>query len=223
MRNALTGARLAIQIHERRCLSAKEEESLQVALRQFGVMEEHLKRLLSVGNLGNREIKWFHVRTLLEEVESLVEPFSKHSNVGIDRSIPTLTVLQIHGDYDGLRNSLLNLVMNGIEAAGPGGEVEIKAYSKNDDVVFEVHDNGPGPPASISAQLFEPFVSGKSEGVGLGLAIVRQTAIQHQGSVMWQRDHGKTCFRISLPKIPSRMLNADSSRISETAFTSDLK
>ncbi|MCA9094306.1 MAG: HAMP domain-containing protein, partial [Planctomycetaceae bacterium] len=49
MRNALTGTRLAIQIHERRCLTAKEEESLAVALQQLSVMEEHMKRLLSVG------------------------------------------------------------------------------------------------------------------------------------------------------------------------------
>ncbi len=207
MRNALTGTRLAIQIHERRCLTAKEEESLAVALQQLSVMEEHMKRLLSVGKHEKRAIKWFHVRVLLDEVESLVEPFSKHSRVGIDRSLPTLKVLQIHGDSDGLRNALLNLVMNGIEAAGPGGQVEVKAYPENDDVVFEVYDNGPGPPPEIAAQLFEPFVSGKSEGVGLGLAVVRQTAMQHQGSVMWERIEGKTCFRIRLPKIPSRMLN----------------
>lgn len=219
MRNALTGTRLAIQIHERRCQTSKEEESLHVALQQLRVMEEHMKRLLSVGKHEKRAINWFHVRVLLEEVETLVEPFSKHSRVGIDRSLPTLKVLQIHGDSDGLRNALVNLVMNGIEAAGPGGQVEVKAYPENEDVVFEVYDNGPGPPPEIAAQLFEPFVSGKSEGVGLGLAVVRQTVVQHQGSVMWERVDGKTCFRIRLPKIPSRILNLDSTPASEPAAT----
>lgn len=209
MRNALTGTKLAIQIHERRCLTAKEEESLRVALSQLSVMEEHLKRLLSVGRGEKREIKWFHVRELLQEVETLVAPFCKHSHVGIDRSPPTLKVLQIHGDYDGLRNALLNLVMNGIEAAGPGGQVELRSIPEGNELVFEVYDNGPGPPPPIAAQLFEPFVSGKAEGVGLGLAVVRQAVTQHQGSVMWERVEGRTCFRIRLPRIPTRMLSRE--------------
>lgn len=209
MRNALTGTRLAVQIHERRCLTSREEESLTVALQQLNVMEEHMKRLLSVGKQEKRSIRWFHVRVLLAEVETLVEPFCKHSRVEIDHSLPTLKVLQIHGDSEALRNALLNLVMNGIEAAGPGGHVEVRAFPDREDVVFEVLDNGPGPPPEIAPQLFEPFVSGKSEGVGLGLSVVRQAVVQHQGSVMWERLDEKTCFRIRLPKIPSRTLQSE--------------
>jgi nitrogen-specific signal transduction histidine kinase len=66
-------------------------------------------------------------------------------------------------------------------------------------LVLEILDNGPGPPAHLADRLFEPFVTGKSEGVGLGLAVARQVAEAHAGRLTWSRTEGWTCFRIELP------------------------
>jgi len=68
--------------------------------------------------------------------------------------------------------------------------------------VIEVSDSGPGPPAEIAAKLFEPFVTGKPEGIGLGLAIAKQAAEAHGGRLSWERREGKTVFRIELPLNP---------------------
>jgi nitrogen-specific signal transduction histidine kinase len=51
----------------------------------------------------------------------------------------------------------------------------------------------------VAERLFEPFVSGKPEGVGLGLAVARQAAEAHGGTITWQREGGQTVFRIELP------------------------
>src|SRR5439155_2804910 len=66
-------------------------------------------------------------------------------------------------------------------------------------VILEIHDSGPGPPADIADRLFEPFVTGKPEGVGLGLAVARQVAEAHGGRITWRRDRGVTRFTIELP------------------------
>ena len=92
------------------------------------------------------------------------------------------------------------MIANGVEAAGPGGWVEVRWGVAADDRAFvEVRDSGPGPTPDVAARLFEPFVTGKREGVGLGLAVARQVAEAHGGAIRWTREAGCTCFRVELP------------------------
>ncbi len=60
-------------------------------------------------------------------------------------------------------------------------------------------DTGPGPPAALADKLFEPFVTGKDQGIGLGLAVAKQAADAHGGTIRWDRRAGKTVFTIELP------------------------
>ena len=69
-------------------------------------------------------------------------------------------------------------------------------------MVLEVLDSGPGPPADIADRLFEPFITGKPEGVGLGLAVASQVADAHGGTITWSRAAGHTGFRVALPSRP---------------------
>jgi signal transduction histidine kinase len=95
------------------------------------------------------------------------------------------------------------VLTNAVEAAGPGGRVEVRLGRGATDRAFvEVLDSGPGPTADVAARLFEPFVTGKREGVGLGLAVAKQVAEAHGGTIAWRRQDGWTCFRIELPLVP---------------------
>jgi nitrogen-specific signal transduction histidine kinase len=67
--------------------------------------------------------------------------------------------------------------------------------------MVEVRDSGAGPPPEIASRLFEPFVTGKPEGVGLGLAVARQAVEAHGGCIRWRRENGLTCFVIELPRM----------------------
>jgi signal transduction histidine kinase len=94
------------------------------------------------------------------------------------------------------------VIGNAIEAAGPGGWVEVALRREEAPApvfILEVSDSGPGPSAEVAAKLFEPFVTGKPEGVGLGLAVSRQVAEAHGGRITWRREDGVTRFRIELP------------------------
>jgi nitrogen-specific signal transduction histidine kinase len=62
-----------------------------------------------------------------------------------------------------------------------------------------VSDSGPGPSEEVAGRLFEPFVTGKPDGVGLGLAVARQVVEAHGGRIGWRREADRTCFTIELP------------------------
>jgi nitrogen-specific signal transduction histidine kinase len=65
--------------------------------------------------------------------------------------------------------------------------------------VIDIADSGPGPDPAVADKLFEPFVTGKRDGVGLGLAVARQVAEGHGGKVTFRREEGRTVFRVELP------------------------
>jgi signal transduction histidine kinase len=94
-----------------------------------------------------------------------------------------------------------NLVGNAVEAMPDGGRLRIAARLSGDEVVVAVEDTGPGVPAAIVDRLFQPFVtSGKKNGLGLGLALSRQTVLDHGGDVWLDRAAGQGArFRLRLP------------------------
>jgi two-component system sensor histidine kinase PilS (NtrC family) len=92
-----------------------------------------------------------------------------------------------------------NLVANSIQAMPAGGTIRIAARSAGDCVLVEVEDTGPGIPGQIRDRLFEPFVTAdKENGLGLGLAISRQTVLDHGGD-MWIEAAAGARFVICLP------------------------
>jgi signal transduction histidine kinase len=94
-----------------------------------------------------------------------------------------------------------NLVGNALEAMPGGGRIRIAAHAQDGVVLVEVQDNGPGIAPEIRESLFEPFVSaGKKNGLGLGLALSRQTVLDHGGDMWVESEPGQgACFHLRLP------------------------
>lgn len=96
----------------------------------------------------------------------------------------------------------LNLISNAIEAMPAGGEVSISAVHRREGLHVEVRDTGPGIPESVRARLFQPFVTSGKNGLGLGLALSRQTLLDHGGD-LWAESNGTGAhFHIRLPTGP---------------------
>ncbi len=201
LRNAITGARMAVQIHARRC-PAPNEDSLTVALRQLELTEEQIRGLLAVGKPEKRTPVPRELKALVDEIEMLLGPVCKHAGVAFEQDIQlepgSTEESRIVPDSERVRSAVLNLVLNAIEAAGTEGKVWLNCTCGPAQIVFEVMDTGPGPPAELGNRIFDFLVTGKPEGVGFGLALAHQVALEHQGTLTWSRDHGKTCFRLVL-------------------------
>lgn len=199
LRNAVTGARMAVQLHEKRCDVAGSDESLTVALRQLELTEEQIRGLLALSRREESTAEPGRVSDIVYEVEQLVGPQFRHSHVELavrnDAADAAVT------NAAALRGTLVNVVLNGLEAAGPDGRVAVMADIIDSQIQIEVTDSGDGPPASIRETLFEPFVTSKPEGVGFGLALARQSIESLGGSLDWSRRDETTVFRMTMPPV----------------------
>jgi signal transduction histidine kinase len=105
------------------------------------------------------------------------------------RAHSTLFVRLLHALYD-----------NAIRASAPRvPTITTRAYAEEAGVVVEVADDGPGVPAHIAARVFEPLVSGRTGGSGLGLALAKRIAAAHGGRITLVEDGSGTLFRVEVP------------------------
>ncbi len=106
----------------------------------------------------------------------------------------------VHGDAIQLRQVFRNLLANAVEATAPEGEVRVDGRSSDGFLELAVEDSGPGVDPEVRRRLFEPLVTTKERGIGLGLALVRRFVEQHGGSVELDRSYGPGArFRVRLP------------------------
>ncbi len=206
LRNAATGCLMAIDLHSEHCERCKSDESLSVAKRQLRLMESQLQRFLKAGkephDVQRRRVE---LGRFVDDLLPLVRPAARHADVQIDWMRPR-EKLFVEADPDALGHVVLNLVTNAIEAIHAGNQppskrhVRVELAAEGDSQVrLSVSDTGPGPDEKVSASLFEPFVSNKPEGIGLGLATSRQVVEALGGLIEWSRSQSMTQFRITLP------------------------
>jgi signal transduction histidine kinase len=201
LRNAVTGARLAIDLHRRRCQATavgRDDDSLAVATRQLDVLEEEVRGLLALGRPGEAATGPIDVSQLVAEVKDLAGPRSAHAGVTLEADRPA-ALPSFTGRREALRAALMNLALNAIDAVGRDGRVQIDTRIADGFLELAVVDDGPGPPAALADSLAEPFVTGKQEGIGLGLAVAKAVAEEHGGKLSWSRANGRTRFVIALP------------------------
>jgi signal transduction histidine kinase len=197
LRNGLTGAKLTVQVYmaDR---AGNDTEALTVTLRQLDVMEANLRRFIDLGRSGAGPGKPCNLMAILTDVVELHRPRCKHAGIDL-RWDPSTAETIVEGDPGQLADLFVNLIGNAIDAVGTRGEVAITLQVASGRIAVDVCDTGPGPPAELAARLFEPFVSGKPEGIGLGLAVARHAAIAQGGDITWRREGGRTVFRVELP------------------------
>ncbi len=206
MRNAVTGCRMAIDLHTEELGEASESEALHVARRQLELMSAYLQRFLQLGQgETERPNEPVDVVATLRDVLQLVGPAARHADVVLGSDIESSHVAVLT-DPNSLGQVFLNLLLNAIEAAGcqpPHGaprKVEVTLKTSESQVKIDVSDNGPGPPADVSRTLFDPFVTTKQDGVGLGLSVVREIVVRCGGTIDWVRDNERTTFCVVLPR-----------------------
>ena len=197
LRNGLTGIKLALQLHQELC-SLRHDESFDVAYRQLDLLEINLRRFIDLGQPGSNQFAELNLRQVITEAIALIRPQAYHLQVTLDEEYLTDSTT-FFGDATSLGHVIINLLTNAVEAAGPSGEVRIWLLLIEGYYRVCIEDTGSGPPETIQNHLFEPFITGKPGGIGLGLAVAREAVLVHRGSIHWRRVDDRTRFEILLP------------------------
>lgn len=131
-----------------------------------------------------------NLKTLVRDALSTLEPAAQTQAVKLELEIDE--ALEVVADRPRLEGVFVNLVQNALDVMPAGGSVRISASTDAGVVMVEVADTGPGIAQEIRGQLFQPFVSyGKKNGLGLGLALARQTVLDHGGDLWAVSEEGK--------------------------------
>lgn len=200
IRNPLTGLRGAAQLLARRTHDENTRQLANLMMGEVDRLASLTNRLLSQDQAARPGM--VNLYPLLEKVRQLCVNQVTSVTEDYDPSVP-----DIHGDADRLQQVLLNLTRNAIEAGATtlclrtriAHQVALGTGIVAAAVRVDVIDNGPGVAAAVREHVFEPMVSGRANGTGLGLALARETARDHGGDLRYSQSAEGTMFSLYLP------------------------
>jgi signal transduction histidine kinase len=188
IRNPLNAASLQLVVLERRLrkLPPLEQppflEPLKLVRDEIARLEHLLQDFLEFARPRELIQRPLDLEPLVRAVADLLAGEAERRGVQLERELPP-GLPPVQGEDEKLRQVLMNLALNALEATPRGGRVRFSAQPRGDDVWIGVEDSGPGIEPSVRLRIFEPFFSTKASGSGLGLPIVHAIVSQHGGAV----------------------------------------
>jgi two-component system NtrC family sensor kinase len=175
------------------------EETLRSVTR-IGRIVERLQQFTRHGNEMTPEMEPLPVSAVMENVLALSETYMRHNKVNLDVQIDNQAY--VYGNRDQLEQVFLNIILNAQAAMDEGGSLQIRAIPRENDVQISFKDTGHGIPQDMLDKIFEPFISTKESGSGLGLFISHNVIHNHSGDIHVESVVGKgTTFTLTLPTI----------------------
>jgi signal transduction histidine kinase len=201
VRNPLNSASLQLTVLERRLDRSEDPTNAlpiaRIIKSEIDRLDRLVREFLAFARPHPLEPKPVNVGELLAGVTGLIAPEAEAGKVAIavDAAAGIPSVL---GDGERLRQVLLNLTRNAVEAmAERGGRLRLAARAAGAEVEIDVEDDGPGFGEELP--VFDAFFTTKSQGTGLGLAIVHRIVTDHGGTIRVESRPGRTCFTLALP------------------------
>lgn len=188
----------------RRLLERGDVVAVDTALDDIGSQAKRasaiLERLRNWSRPKRGPIEPMDLRGALANVKALLIPEAKNQGIALHFEIPRHEV-EILADQVEVEQVLHNLIRNAFEALEEqvGGEVSVVTAVREDDVVLDVVDNGPGVDDVLRPSLFTPFMTTREDGTGLGLALCQRLVERAGGEIFYQDNISGAKFRIVLP------------------------
>lgn len=201
VRNPLNSASLQLAVLERRLERGEgagtTKPIVQIIKAEIQRLERLVRDFLAFAKPKPLEPRPFGVADLLSSVAELIAPETEAARVSLRVEAPP-DLPPVAGDPERLRQVLLNLTRNALEAMSePGGRVVMRARAASGWVEIDVEDDGPGFREDLP--IFDAFFTTKDQGTGLGLALVHRIVTDHGGTIRVHSHPGKTCFTVALP------------------------
>jgi signal transduction histidine kinase len=202
IRNPLSSIRMQTQLLQSKAAAVSDDQAvLSDMLRDVDQVESVVRDLMDLANPGELRLRTVPLNEVVESALDQMAHQLAHRKVVVDRRLANgLPALQL--DAGRFKQALLNLLVNASEAMHTGGTMVVSTGRSGDRTLFvRICDDGVGVDPSLLDRVFDPFVSTKPEGVGLGLANVRAVVTGHGGRIKLEpRKPRGTCAAIDLPE-----------------------
>jgi signal transduction histidine kinase len=204
IRNPLTSVKLNVQkISESECWGELEKGHLEITQEGVEHIENFIKELLNFTRVSDLNFVEFPMEEVIDSSLKMIADQMELKKIQVkkdyQKDLPPVFV-----DGDKMRSVIVNIIRNAYEELDEGGEIEISLTLLEDEdenkIRIEICDNGRGIPETEWENIFEPFYTTKSAGIGLGLANAQKIVEQHNGSIRILKIEGKgACFEILIP------------------------
>lgn len=197
IKNPLTAMRIAVDQLRRRDGEVERRSSLarDVLDAETDRLERLAREFADFGRLPEGPASEVDLAELLTELGQTAVPEGVTVQVDANGAAPL-----IMGHYEPLRRAFANLIRNAAEAMGGRGRIDVSVRRNGNGIAVAVADHGPGVSRDLGSRVFEPYVTTKADGTGLGLALVRQTIDAHHGTiVLSDTPGGGATFTVSFP------------------------
>ena len=163
-------------------------------------LEKQVNDMLLFAKGGdNKVVKPFMVSELVTEFQPMVETAIKNNQIDYCLELEG-DETQLLGNVNAIASALSNLVINAIQISGKEAQVDVFFRPVGEELKISVQDNGPGVPAELQSKIMEPFFTTRSQGTGLGLAVVQMVCRAHKGRLELLSEPGDgACFTMCLP------------------------
>ena len=179
-------------------LKTSDREAVQVIVDESARLERILNDQLAFVRSARLERKSTSLNELVRESRRLLRQQLRDTDAHLELDLAA-EVPQIALDADRMKQVLVNLIMNALDATARSGRIRISTRVHQACVELDVANTGPPIPPEQRAALFEPFTTTRQEGTGLGLAVVHQIVTEHDGEIGVLSEHEwGTIFRIRL-------------------------
>jgi signal transduction histidine kinase len=201
IKNPLNAIALRLDLLRAR-LGAPEEElapELDILSQEVRRLDRVVKTLLDFSRPVQVSLRELDLVALAREVTDLMIPQARLARISLRFEAPKEHAY-IRGDADLLKQAVLNLVTNGIEAMKNGGELLVSVARASEAVTLEVSDEGVGIPPELRDKVFQLYFTTKPKGSGIGLALIYRAVQLHNGTIDFTSENGRgTTFRLQFP------------------------
>ncbi|MGI6091628.1 MAG: ATP-binding protein [Negativicutes bacterium] len=198
IRNPMTAARGFLQLLGKRLTNERDHGYIEIVIEELDRINHIITQFLSLARNRTIQTACINLNDVINSLYPIIQADAMMNNkeikLDLAGDIPRLTL-----DEREIRQLILNLVRNGLEAMESGGKLTIQTYLDNQDVILAIQDEGSGIDAAVLDKLGTPFITTKPQGTGLGLSVCYSIVERHHGRITVDSSLKGTTFYVMLP------------------------
>ena len=198
IKNSITLISSSLQLVEKKHPEVSDFAYWAETMSEITSLRNMVTELSSARLCDHLNLRHVNLYDYMEDIHDSISAFAAldfHCNIITEENLPEIDI-----DPQLLKQALINLLKNAYEAMDKSGTVTIRVSSENDVVLIAVTDYGGGLDPAFADSIFEPFITSKNGGSGLGLVITKQIVESHHGTIHCDSRSGDGCaFTLTLP------------------------